>query len=355
MRQPIRIRRGLFPEGSAEPVRSETTFRSSSQVHIRYQKSHSQFSWKKQKKSYTLGTVLSSVDLAVSTTNSLMPSQDVLCLHDQHEIFSSFEEFEPRLVPFLRQGKVLEQCEQVIRRVGILEPFTGEHISPQQIQVSGPNYRESLIAHGLLSRNRAILKVVEDWCGSLDALRQQHIFLPESLSGFAMWLKRFVDQKRLVTSEYLDNDQERNPLDIMHQDLCSLTFGDESFDLVLCSELLEHVYSLELALQETLRVLKPGGRLVATFPMAFGQCSSIEKARWNNSSGEVELLADADFHGDPLRPQEGALVYRIPGWEVLMQARTAGFTKAVMHAIASWKHGVLGGDLACVLVLEAQR
>jgi hypothetical protein len=72
-------------------------------------------------------------------------------------------------------------------------------------------------------------------------------------------------------------------------------------------------------------------------------------------TGEPQLLAEADFHGDPIRPQHGSLVYRIPGWELLSQLQQAGFSQARMHHIASWKHGVLGSDLPGVLVIEAER
>lgn len=40
-------------------------------------------------------------------------------------------------------------------------PFSGEPIPLEAIQIQGPNYRESLIANGLLSRNRAVLRVLE--------------------------------------------------------------------------------------------------------------------------------------------------------------------------------------------------
>lgn len=295
------------------------------------------------------------VELALTTTPNRIPSSDALGMHDQHEVFSSFAEFEPRLTTLLQQGQRLQECVGLISKVGILEPLTGEHITPEKIQVNAPNYRESMIANGLSSRNRAILRVLEHCCGSLEMLQQQQIFLPEAVTGFALWLKRLVDPERLEMSEYWNQIQESKPISISHQDLCGPTFGQKSFDLVLCSELLEHVNSLELAFHEILRVLKPGGSLLATFPMAFGQYASIDKTRCNSTTREVELVAEADFHGDPLPPQEGALVLRIPGWEVLEQARAAGFSKAVIHGIASWKYGVLGGDLACVLVLEAQR
>ena len=103
------------------------------------------------------------------------------------------------------------------------------------------------------------------------------------------------------------------------------------------------------------KALPAGGRLVATCPMAFGQWESILKARLNTRSGRTELLEKAEFHGDPIRPNEGSLVYRIPGWELTEQLQQAGFHNAVIHHLASWKHGILGSDLPGVLVIDAQR
>jgi hypothetical protein len=38
----------------------------------------------------------------------------------------------------------------------------GEHIPPEAIQIQGPNYRESVIGNGLLSRNRAELVLLAE-------------------------------------------------------------------------------------------------------------------------------------------------------------------------------------------------
>lgn len=47
-----------------------------------------------------------------------------------------------------------------------------------------------------------------------------------------------------------------------------LPFRDESFDAVLCTETLEHVEWPRECVEEFFRVLKPGGRLFLTVPMA---------------------------------------------------------------------------------------
>ena len=47
-----------------------------------------------------------------------------------------------------------------------------------------------------------------------------------------------------------------------------LPFPDGEFDLVLCTETLEHVRDTQLALSEIRRVLRPGGRLALTTPAA---------------------------------------------------------------------------------------
>jgi SAM-dependent methyltransferase len=53
---------------------------------------------------------------------------------------------------------------------------------------------------------------------------------------------------------------------VRSEDLMRLTYPDESFDLVLTSETLEHVPDLAAALTEIRRVLVPGGRHIFTIP-----------------------------------------------------------------------------------------
>ncbi|WP_254973577.1 class I SAM-dependent methyltransferase [Cyanobium sp. Candia 9D4] len=284
----------------------------------------------------------------------LMPSERVLALHDLHRAYNSFSAFQPELAELLQQGNLLDESVAVSQMLGILEPLTGEHVPPEALQIQGPNYRESLVANGLLSRNRAVLRVLEQTCGSLESLVQLDVYVVEALSSFALWMRRHLGAARLTCSEFLE-DAELATSEVLHQDLCALTFPDSCFDVVLCNELFEHLPQLDLAFREIARVLRPGGRLVATCPLAFGQVDSILKARYDPVTHQTELIGDPERHGDPIRPVGGSLVYRIPGWDVLDQLRAAGFAAAQMHHIASWKYGVLGSDLPGVLVIEAKR
>ena len=63
-----------------------------------------------------------------------------------------------------------------------------------------------------------------------------------------------ADHPRLSYSEYPE------------EDLMNLSYPDASFDLVLTSDTLEHVPDPRLALRETRRVLRAGGRHVFTVP-----------------------------------------------------------------------------------------
>ncbi len=64
-------------------------------------------------------------------------------------------------------------------------------------------------------------------------------------------------------------------------DIADIPEADESFDVVLCSEVLEHLPSPVLALQEFQRLLKKGGTLILTAPF----CSLTHFAPYHYSTG----------------------------------------------------------------------
>lgn len=51
-------------------------------------------------------------------------------------------------------------------------------------------------------------------------------------------------------------------------------FSESQFDVVLCTQVLEHAENLEFTLKEIYRVVKPGGKIVATFPFLYHEHGS---------------------------------------------------------------------------------
>lgn len=58
-------------------------------------------------------------------------------------------------------------------------------------------------------------------------------------------------------------------LSLMRDDIMNSTLVDNNFDLILCSEVLEHVPNPEKALATLYRIVKPGGIVVVTTPQRF--------------------------------------------------------------------------------------
>jgi hypothetical protein len=103
----------------------------------------------------------------------------------------------------------------------------------------------------------------------------------------------------------------------MNQDLEKLTFGDETFDVVVTSDVMEHVRLDRLAHQEIRRVLKPGGVYLFTVPHV-RDAPSIEKVRVpvaHDRSRDV-VIGEPDYHGDANAPDGRALAYRVYGQEL---------------------------------------
>lgn len=87
-------------------------------------------------------------------------------------------------------------------------------------------------------------------------------------------------------------------------DLEDLGFDDESFDIVITQDVLEHVFDPAAAFREIMRVLKPGGAHIFTVPY-YPLRDTVRRA--DPRSGSVECLLPPIYHGDPYDPK-GALV-----------------------------------------------
>ncbi len=100
--------------------------------------------------------------------------------------------------------------------------------------------------------------------------------------------------------EGLQIARERVPhAHLVRGDASALPLASATFDLVLCTDLLEHLKEPEPAARELLRILKPGGVLLATVP-AFGFLYSSHDAalshfRRYSKAAFRRLLEEAGF------------------------------------------------------------
>ena len=116
---------------------------------------------------------------------------------------------------------------------------------------------------------------------------------------------------------------------VRSEDLQALTFPDASFELVVTSDIFEHVRHPRVAFAEVHRVLRPGGSHVFTVPLAWPLPPRSRKRVDTRTREDVHLLPP-QYHSSPHDPQ-GSLVYTDFGMDLPELLRDVGFTTVVHH------------------------
>ena len=110
-----------------------------------------------------------------------------------------------------------------------------------------------------------------------------------------------------VCSEYFDDIEpgKLHPSGVRSESLQNLSFPDNSFDLIITQEVLEHVADPEKAFKEIYRGLKPNGSHIFTVPIHEGR-DTTKRAKVENR--KIICILPPVHHGDPIREQ-GSLVF----------------------------------------------
>jgi SAM-dependent methyltransferase len=107
-------------------------------------------------------------------------------------------------------------------------------------------------------------------------------------------------------SEYVGVDVQENPYADLAGAVEELPVEDESFDIVLCTQVLEHVDDPSRAVRELRRVTAPGGRVLAsTHGVMLYHPNPQDLWRWTHT-GLERLFRDAGWTDVTVKPGAGS-------------------------------------------------
>lgn len=119
------------------------------------------------------------------------------------------------------------------------------------------------------------------------------------------------------------------------EDITALTLPDQSLDLIVSSDVLEHVPDAVAAFRESFRVLRAGGAHVFTVPF---EPKTFRRAVIEN--GEVRHLAEPEYHADPLDPR-GILAFWHFGPDMQAQFGNTGLVFKLVKGPEGKRHSVV--------------
>lgn len=150
------------------------------------------------------------------------------------------------------------------------------------------------------------------------------IWEPGVTGPFRSYLKKLPNYYRSDFYNQADKILESLP----HQNLEELSYQNNIFDLVITSDILEHVSNPKLAFHEIARVLKLNGYHIFTVPMQDPiPGHTIVRASFKN--GQLIRYHPDRFHGDGHGGR--SLVYSEFGYDILDGLSEAGFTTILLR------------------------
>lgn len=115
-----------------------------------------------------------------------------------------------------------------------------------------------------------------------------------------------------------------------NEDITHQTFSENAFDLVITSDVFEHVFDARKGFSEISRTLKPGGAHIFTVPWFHDRRTKVRACCLN---GQIEHLHPPDYHGNPIS-KDGSLVVTEWGCELpFLISEWSGLPTAVFRYI----------------------
>lgn len=215
-----------------------------------------------------------------------------------------------------------------------------------------PNFRERMVCNvcGLNNRQRFMAAYLRRRVDR-DGKAINRIYLYEQTTNFYARVCQRLKKVGVIGSEYFG--YEKKPGDVIngvrHEDALNLSFGDQSFDMVVANDVYEHVPDIRKALGEASRVLKENGELVFSVPF-YPLKKKTQKRAFLRKEKIISSLRE-QYHANPVSVK-GSLVFYDFGWDLFSFCKEAGFKDAYVLAYYSLWYGYMGKGLQFIFVAE---
>ena len=178
------------------------------------------------------------------------------------------------------------------------------------------NSADKFMPHGIIKRANAECP----YCHSLERHRLQWIYMKDKTNLFKKKLSilHFAPEAAfsskllsLKNINYLSCDLYDKKV-MLKADITNLPFKDNSFDVVLCNHVLEHIVNDSLAMSEVFRILKKDGWAILQVPIDYKRKFTFEDPTVVSPSERLKLFGQEDH-------------VRIYGSDYKDKLKTAGF------------------------------
>ena len=227
-------------------------------------------------------------------------------IHSLYRLYRFLRAFFRHSISLLYKGSRYECCfcqrsfDAFLAR-GIDAPILRE------LNVVGGGYRENSVCPRCYSSDRerliyAYLKKYKQEIFSVPT-RMLHVAPEESLSM----------QFMKVPSIHYTSADVRSPAAEFRVDVTEMEIEDETYDIIICNHVLEHLQDDRKAMSELCRVLRPGGCAILQVPISQLLNTTVENRNVTSPTERLRLFGQRDH-------------VRIYGNDYLTRLESAGFT-----------------------------
>lgn len=141
-----------------------------------------------------------------------------------------------------------------------------------------------------------------------------------------------------ATQYYPDQPFGKTINGFRNEDLEKQKFENESFDIVITQDVMEHVYDPENAFKEIARTLKKGGAHIFTVPI-INKHKETEVWAIKGKDGKPKFLKNPEYHKNPVDP-DGSPVTMHWGFDIIDYIKEKSGLETIIEYINNLDYGI---------------